>query len=369
MPGIPLTPLRFEPILRRLIWGGRRLGTVLHKAIGEGNDYAESWELSDYRDAVSVVCEGELAGITLRDLVRQRGRELMGPELAGRDQFPLLVKFIDAREVLSVQVHPDDEKGQELAGDNGKTETWVIVAADPGSLIYAGLKPGVTREAFAAAIATGQVEPLLHRFPARPGDCIMIEAGTVHAIGAGVLLAEIQQMSDATFRIHDWGRVGADGRPRELHVQPGPRIDRFHARARRSAGPRPGANDRRECSGAAVAVPLFRARSGGGSRGPVHLGATDRFTILMSLEGEAEVRHQGQETRLAFGQTPAAPGLGGALRGHPRRLRDGPDMRGAVSSTHKEDPAMVTATTSTGEAPRRGGTSWILILPCPAIQL
>src|SRR6516162_6669776 len=102
-----LYPLRFEPILRQLIWGGRRLGTVLHKPIGEANDYAESWEISDYRDAVSVVSEGPLAGTNLRDLVQQRGGDLMGPRLASREQFPLLVKFIDAREVLSVQVHPD----------------------------------------------------------------------------------------------------------------------------------------------------------------------------------------------------------------------------------------------------------------------
>src|SRR3954447_3323345 len=133
MPTVPLYPLRFEPILRRLIWGGRRLGTVLHKAIGEGSDYAESWELSDYHDQVSVVSEGALAGTTLRDLVRTRGEELLGGALGPREQFPLLVKFIDAREPLSVQVHPDDATARRLAGDNGKTETWVILAADPGS--------------------------------------------------------------------------------------------------------------------------------------------------------------------------------------------------------------------------------------------
>src|SRR5271157_2726034 len=193
MPTDSLYPLRFEPILRRLIWGGRRLGTVLHKPIGGGNDYAESWELADYRDAVSVVNEGELSGTTLRDLVHHRGREVLGPGLSARNEFPLLVKFIDAREVLSVQVHPDDEKGKRLAGDNGKTETWVIVDAERGRLSFGGLRQCVTREQFEAAIKDEQVEPLLHRFPARPGDCIMIEAGTVHAIGAGVLLAEIQQ--------------------------------------------------------------------------------------------------------------------------------------------------------------------------------
>jgi len=310
MPTDSLYPLRFEPILRRLIWGGRRLGTVLHKPIGEGNDFAESWELADYRDAVSVVSEGELAGTTLRDLVHQRGREVLGPGLSGRDEFPLLVKFIDAREVLSVQVHPDDEKGKLLAGDNGKTETWVVVDAEPESLIYAGLRPGVTREQFGAAIENGQVEPLLHRFPARPGDCIMIEAGTVHAIGAGVLLAEIQQMSDATFRVFDWGRVGADGRPRELHIREAMESTDF-ARgpvnplipARQPAGE---GNSREGLS----RCPYFALERWTISR-PAVLGSTDRFTILMGMKGSAEVRHEGQGARLAFGQTlllPAAVG-------------------------------------------------------------
>ncbi len=117
----------------------------------------------------------------------------------------MLVKYIDANQTLSVQVHPNDELGRRLANDNGKTEAWVIVAADPGSVIYAGLNGGVDRDTFEKAIRAGTVEPLLHRFEPKPGDCIMIEAGTVHAIGAGVLLAEIQQMSDATFRIDDWG--------------------------------------------------------------------------------------------------------------------------------------------------------------------
>ncbi len=310
MPTLPLYPLRFEPILRRLIWGGRRLGTVLDKPIGAGNDFAESWELADYRDAVSVVNEGALAGTTLRDLVHQRGRELLGPGLPGRDEFPLLVKFIDAREVLSVQVHPDDEQGERLAGDNGKTETWVVVDAEPGSLIYAGLVPGVTREQFEAAIASGQVEPLLHHFPARPGDCIMIEAGTVHAIGAGVLLAEIQQMSDATFRVFDWGRVGADGRPRELHIRAALESTNFVRGPVNPLTPAcepAGEGNYRERLSRCPYFALERWTIGR----PAVLGGTDRFTILMGMAGSAEVRYQGQETRLAYGQTlllPAAVG-------------------------------------------------------------
>jgi len=141
----PLYPLRFEPILKELIWGGRRLETVLHKSLGSGTRYAESWEVADHRDDVSRVADGPLAGASLRDLVRDRGEELLGPALGGRHQFPLLVTFLDAHQVLSVQVHPDDTLGRRLVDDNGKTEAWVVVHAEPGALIYAGLRPGATR--------------------------------------------------------------------------------------------------------------------------------------------------------------------------------------------------------------------------------
>ncbi|MHC5541152.1 type I phosphomannose isomerase catalytic subunit, partial [Singulisphaera rosea] len=170
----PLYPLRFEPIIKELIWGGRRLATVLNKTIGAGDRYAESWEISDHRDDVSRVIEGPLSGSTLRDLIRTRGKELLGEGLGPRQQFPLLVKYIDAHQDLSVQVHPDDDLGRRLADDNGKTETWVILHTEPGSLIYAGLRAGVTRESFAEALEKGEVEPLLHRFEAKPGDCILI---------------------------------------------------------------------------------------------------------------------------------------------------------------------------------------------------
>ena len=151
----PLHPLRFEPILKELIWGGRRLETVLGKSLGAGAHYAESWELADHRDDVSRVAEGPLKGTPLRDLVRRYGTELLGPGVGPRDQFPLLVKFLDAHQVLSVQVHPDDDRGRRLAADNGKTEAWVILHAEPGSLIYAGLEPGVARDDLARALRHG----------------------------------------------------------------------------------------------------------------------------------------------------------------------------------------------------------------------
>jgi mannose-6-phosphate isomerase len=310
MSTIPLYPLRFKPILRQLIWGGRRLGTVLHKPIGDESDYAESWELSDYHDQISVVLEGSLTGATLRDLVRSREDELLGKALGPRDQFPLLVKFIDAHHALSVQVHPDDETGRRLANDNGKTETWVILDSEPGSLIYAGLKQGVKRDEFAAAIVAGEVEPMLHSFKPKPGDCILIEAGTVHAIGAGVLLAEIQEMSDATFRIYDWGRKGPDGKPRQLHFQESMESIDFN---RGPVGPLSPVAE--PIAGGGTSERLSRSPYFAMERltliQPAFVGGADRFTIVMGLKGTSIVEHGGSRVPLEFGQTlllPAALG-------------------------------------------------------------
>lgn len=309
MPAVPLYPLRFEPILKELIWGGRRLETVLGKTLGAGSHYAESWELADHGDDVSRVAEGPLRGASLRELVRERGNALLGPALGPRAQFPLLVKFLDAHQVLSVQVHPDDALGRKLANDNGKTEAWVVIHAEPGSLIYAGLQSGVTREQFAAAIASGAVEPLLHRFEPQPGDCTLIPAGTVHAIGAGVLVAEIQQMSDATFRVFDWGRVGADGKPRALHVAQALESTDY------TRGPVNPVTPEIERSAAGVRERLARCPYFAFERlrldGPMTVGSSERFTILLGLGGTAEVWHEGAGARIERGQTlllPAALG-------------------------------------------------------------
>ena len=211
--------LRFEPLFRRYLWGGRRLGTMLGKAIGSGEDYAESWEIVDHGDDQSVVLNGPLAGRTLGELVREQSAALLGEEFKGAESFPLLFKFLDCNRTLSVQVHPNDEQGAQLdPPDLGKTEAWVVLAAELGSKIYAGLKLGVTPEQLATAIAAGHCETLLHEFEAQVGDCVFIPAGTVHALGEGLVIAEIQQASDTTFRLHDWNRVDAAGNPRQLHV-------------------------------------------------------------------------------------------------------------------------------------------------------
>ena len=215
-----LPPLVFTPLYRRYIWGGRRFANAFGRALPPGNDFAESWELVDRATDQSVVRAGPLAGTSLGQLVRERGEDLFGhpPPPA----FPLLFKFLDANRVLSVQVHPDDERAARLTPpDRGKTEAWYVVAAEPASRIYAGLREGVSREELAQAIRAGTCEAVLHAFHPAPGDCVFIPAGTVHAIGAGLLVAEIQQSSDVTYRLFDWNRTGPDGTPRPLHVEAG----------------------------------------------------------------------------------------------------------------------------------------------------
>ena len=214
-------PLLLQPSYRRYIWGGRRFATSLGRELPPGEDYAESWELVDRGDDQSVVAAGPLAGQTLGSLVLHHGRDLLGRH-APLAAFPLLFKFLDACRDLSVQVHPDDARAAKLAPpDRGKTEAWYVVAALPGSRIYAGLRDGVDQAALAEAIRAGRCDTVLHSFIAKPGDCIFIPAGTVHAIGAGLFVAEIQQSSDVTYRLFDWNRTGPDGAPRPLHVDAG----------------------------------------------------------------------------------------------------------------------------------------------------
>ncbi|MDG3002660.1 type I phosphomannose isomerase catalytic subunit [Paludisphaera mucosa] len=306
MQPLPLEPLAFTPILRRLVWGGRRLGALMGKPIGEGDDYAESWEVADYKDAVSVVRDGPLAGTSLRDLVADRPAELFGRRREAPSQFPLLVKILDARESLSVQVHPDDALGRELVADNGKTEAWVVLAAEPGALIYAGLRAGVGREDLERGIRSGEVEPLLHRFEPKIGDCVLVEAGTVHAIGAGVMLAEVQQMSDATFRVFDWNRVDAQGRPRELHIDQALRSIDF------DRGPvDPIVTSPLVLEDGDVLEPLARCKYFELERltieTPAEVGRDDRFTILMVLDGEIRVRRPAGDRPFRRGETVLLP--------------------------------------------------------------
>jgi len=216
-----LYPLKFEPILKDKIWGGTRLKTMLYKEISDANCCGESWEVSGLVGDESMIINGFLAENNLNELLEIYMTELVGEknyEKYGLG-FPLLIKFIDAQDNLSVQVHPDDELAQRKYGQSGKTEMWHVIASEPGSGLYVGFNKTVSKAQFEEAIANGTVEEVLQFYPVQPGDTFMIPAGTVHAIGKGVLLAEIQQPSDITFRVFDWNRVDDEGNSRELHVQ------------------------------------------------------------------------------------------------------------------------------------------------------
>jgi mannose-6-phosphate isomerase len=211
-------PLRFQPIFRQYLWGGDRLRRLLGKRPEEEGRIAESWEIVDHGTDQSVVLAGPLAGRTLGELTAKRSDELLGSP-ASQAGFPLLLKFLDAHQPLSVQVHPDDvQAARQNPPDRGKTEAWYVLHADPGSVIYAGLKRGFDRRAFEREVRRGTTELCLHRIEPREGDCVFIPAGVVHALGAGLMVAEIQQSSDTTFRLFDWNRLGPDGQPRLLHV-------------------------------------------------------------------------------------------------------------------------------------------------------
>lgn len=202
------------------VWGGHRFATLLGKQIPLGNPIGELWELVDRAEAQSVVHEGPLKGKTLHELWSSHRSEIFGKKQLSNPspRFPLLIKLLDACDRLSVQVHPPVERAQDLGGEP-KTECWYFLHAAEGASIYAGLKKGVTREDFESALRDGSVEATLHRAPSRTGESIFIPSGRLHAIGDGLVIVEVQQNSDTTYRVFDWNRKGLDGKPRELHLE------------------------------------------------------------------------------------------------------------------------------------------------------
>jgi mannose-6-phosphate isomerase len=210
--------ISFAPIYMERVWGGREFSTQLGRDLPGTQPIGESWEIVDREEAQSVVADGPLAGKTLHELWTHHRKEIFGLRHADAGpRFPLLCKLLDARDRLSVQVHPPAAIAPRLGGEP-KTEVWYFLACDPGSRIYAGLAAGTTRESFAAALQDGTVEESLHVLPTRTGDSIFIPSGRLHAIGEGNLIVEIQQNSDTTYRVFDWNRVGLDGKPRDLHI-------------------------------------------------------------------------------------------------------------------------------------------------------
>jgi mannose-6-phosphate isomerase len=204
-------------MFKERVWGGRNLERLYAKRLPPGPPIGESWEITDRPGDVSVIANGPLAGKDLRWLMEQHAAELLGPARPLTGRFPLLVKILDAQETLSLQVHPPASKAAQLGGDP-KTELWHITAAAPGAELFVGLKRGVAHAEFERRVQDGTVAECFHRVPVRAGDTMFLPSGRVHALGAGLVLFEIQQNSDTTYRVFDWNRVGLDGKPRELHV-------------------------------------------------------------------------------------------------------------------------------------------------------
>jgi mannose-6-phosphate isomerase len=213
-----LYPLTFQPVFKERVWGGRELERLYGKKLPPGAVIGESWEISDRPGDESIITNGKFAGKSLRWLMENHAHELLGAARpAAGNRFPLLIKILDAREKLSLQVHPPAHKAAELSGEP-KTEMWFVAEAAPDAELFVGLKRGMTRAEFEKKISDGSVAECFHRVPVRAGDTMFLPSGRVHAIGDGLVIFEIQQNSDTTYRVFDWNRVGLDNKPRELHI-------------------------------------------------------------------------------------------------------------------------------------------------------
>ncbi len=218
MPVMKWYPLKTKPIFKQRIWGGRKLHTAFGKDLPVGEKIGESWELADLPQDKSRIANGQFAGQTLASLIERDSEAITGAKDFPKP-FPLLIKLLDAQDVLSVQVHPDLDTCRRMGKGDPKTECWYIIDAEPGAVIYKGLKSPVSREQFAQAIENGTTADLLAKIPVIPGECHFLPAGTAHAVGAGLLIAEIQTPSDTTYRVFDWNRLDDAGQPRQLHIQ------------------------------------------------------------------------------------------------------------------------------------------------------
>ena len=207
--------MKFIPIYKDYPWGGSRIPETYPRDLPAGT-YAESWEITDRDDGMSVVTNGPLAGQTLREVLKANPSEILGSRVEG-SAFPLLIKLIDAKQKLSIQVHPDDTSATEYGGE-AKTEAWYLLGDNPAN-VYCGFNEGIAKADFLQAIKNGTTGETLRRLPIKKGDVVFVRGGSVHAIDAGCLILEVQQNSNTTYRIHDWGRMGNDGKPRELHIE------------------------------------------------------------------------------------------------------------------------------------------------------
>jgi mannose-6-phosphate isomerase len=273
--------LQFRPLYQTRVWGGRRLETLLGRSLPDDQPYGESWELVDREHEQSVVASGPHVGLTLHELWASHRAAVFGERFEAHrsPRFPLLIKILDCVDDLSIQVHPPAALAPSLGGEP-KTEMWFVAHADPGARIYAGLRRGVTRSDFERALASGTAADDVHSLPAATGDSLFVPSGRLHALGGGLLIYEIQQNSDTTYRVFDWNRVGLDGRPRDLHVAQSLACIDFN-----DVEPEPGPRD-----GVLATSPYFRVtRARSGQTPPPRGVGRIILTITASKWGSAQL--------------------------------------------------------------------------------
>jgi mannose-6-phosphate isomerase len=303
MSSVALYPIKFKPILKQKVWGGDKLHKILNKEPLDNT--GESWEVSGVPGSVSVVENGQLAGKDLQQLLEQFGPRLTGDRVYTKfgNTFPLLFKFIDAKEDLSVQLHPSDELAKERHQSFGKNEMWYIVSADRTSRLIIGFDRPMDRDTCSRLLEEGKLTQVLREVPVVEGSAFYISTGTVHAIGGGILLAEIQQSSDVTYRIYDWDRPGQDGKMRQLHTQEA--LDAIHF------GPRTAELPYREELNTSVAI--ARSRYFNTDKlvldRPYSISLKDRdsFTVFMCVGGAAKLRSNTAEVDIRTGETVLLP--------------------------------------------------------------
>jgi len=299
-----LYPLLFEPVYKDYLWGGDKIIRTFNRDEPEGV-YAESWEVSDRKDGMSIVRNGFLQGKPLHEVVDTYGKQILGTNVKG-DVFPLLIKLIDSKQRLSVQVHPNDDTAAQFGGE-AKTEMWYVLDAEPGAGVFAGIQPGVDEAGFHRAMEDKRFKDILTRIPVQRGDAIFIPGGLVHAIDAGCLLLEVQQNSNTTYRIYDWDRVGSDGKPSPLHIKEELEVIRWDLTDTAKVPAReletPGANERSEvieCSYFRVERFLLKE--------PLSLhGKGETFRVIFTEEGDAKVDWDGSVAHLAAGTSCLVP--------------------------------------------------------------
>jgi len=298
-------PLKFKPILKERLWGGEKLGTVLGKPIT--NDITgESWELSTVAGDVSEVSNGALANTSLKTLIDNHAERLLGKSVVKRfgKEFPILIKFIDAKQDLSIQLHPNDALAKERHDSFGKTEMWYVMDANPGAELIVGFNKDVTKSEYAKSLEENTLLDLLNYEPVKEGDTFFINTGKIHAIGAGVLLAEIQQTSDVTYRVFDFNRKDKEGNLRELHTELA--LDAIDYRKKDDF--KVSYDDKSDTSNAMVACPYFKTNflslENDFSQDTVH---RDSFTIFMCVDGSGVVQTESGEAMIAKGETVLVP--------------------------------------------------------------